>query len=533
MLRSRFALTIGLLLAGCSTAPSSVSAAPAGIVVITVAGSAIESNSGQLPTTLDLRISAARALTTSDVSATLDATSLKVAVAADGAANVSSPAQALGSHHHLRISVAGITAFDDSVAIVGVTQVMAAVHGEAGATVVDIAFDNPPDQAAVAAAIGSANPAQTQWADAMHVRLTWPQNPPVALHIAATLAVTRGSRLAGPADLVLSPAPQAGTLRRVTVPAALRSPPGEVVGFTVGTAASRGAATDHAAQTSVLAPDGWHVQSDGQLSGGPDRAAVAAARHGQVRLLPLLQNDATDATATAALLESSTARHTLVTQVSAAVSSSGFAGVNLDIEGIAAPDRDAFTALATDLAAALHARGTQLYVDVVPHKPDHLNAYSAGYDVVALAGVADRVVLMAYDQHTASTAAGPVAGLDWDGQILDGTLPGIYAHHVLLGLPLYARTWQNGDAEAGGYGPSLSAALLTPGAVVDYDFAAATPLIRFTPSNGLGPATCYFDDADSLARKLLLAQQRGLAGVALWRLGFEDPTAWSALAKPN
>ena len=37
----------------------------------------------------------------------------------------------------------------------------------------------------------------------------------------------------------------------------------------------------------------------------------------------------------------------------------------------------------------------------------------------------------------------------------------------------------------------------------------------------------FFDDADSLARKVALARKHHLEGVAAWRLGFEDPNFWS------
>jgi spore germination protein YaaH len=64
-----------------------------------------------------------------------------------------------------------------------------------------------------------------------------------------------------------------------------------------------------------------------------------------------------------------------------------------------------------------------------------------------------------------------------------------------------------------------------PGARVDYDFPASTALVRA----GDGQTVTYFDDADSLARKLALAGELGMGGVAVWRLGFEDPAVWSVL----
>ena len=83
-------------------------------------------------------------------------------------------------------------------------------------------------------------------------------------------------------------------------------------------------------------------------------------------------------------------------------------------------------------------------------------------------------------------------------------------------------TWGSfGGASA--YSNVLYNALSIPGARVDYDFSAQTPFI-VSPNGSL---TTYFDDADSLARKVELVKTYGLAGIAAWRLGFEDPGFWS------
>ena len=130
---------------------------------------------------------------------------------------------------------------------------------------------------------------------------------------------------------------------------------------------------------------------------------------------------------------------------------------------------------------------------------------------------------MAYDEHADATVPGPVAGLDWDMAQLAATLPELDPAHVLLGIPLYARVWSNGSGSARGYGEAVTGALADPSARVDYDFSAQTPFIV----SGGGATLSYFDDADSLARKIALAHQGHLAGIAAWRLGFEDPAFWS------
>ncbi len=73
----------------------------------------------------------------------------------------------------------------------------------------------------------------------------------------------------------------------------------------------------------------------------------------------------------------------------------------------------------------------------------------------------------------------------------------------------------------------MAQALGEPDVAYDYDFGAATPILDSAPG---GVATqLYFDDADSLLRKIDLAHSLGLEGVAAWRSGFEDPAFWSVV----
>jgi spore germination protein YaaH len=200
----------------------------------------------------------------------------------------------------------------------------------------------------------------------------------------------------------------------------------------------------------------------------------------------------------------------------------GYAGINVDFEGMAAVDQTAFTAFVKALGSALHARGLQLMVDVVPHGATGTNRFSAAYDVPAIGTAADVVDVMAYDEHGEGGNPGPVAGLDWDVAELQGTLKGLDPAHTLLGLPLYGRGWTNGVGSSFTYAEAITA-VDAAGARVDYDFAAQTPFI----ASADGTSVTYFDDADSLARKIALARARGLEGIAAWRLGFEDPAFWS------
>ena len=43
----------------------------------------------------------------------------------------------------------------------------------------------------------------------------------------------------------------------------------------------------------------------------------------------------------------------------------------------------------------------------------------------------------------------------------------------------------------------------------------------------------WYEDADSIAAKLKLADAYGVGAVELWRLGAEDPGLWGSLSDKN
>jgi spore germination protein YaaH len=517
------AAAVLLLLSACAptTNPATSSrSAGQGFVVVTAGGTALVDGQGDVPPTLDLRVSATDA---GQVHASLDGAGLPL-TAAGGDLTATVAPMPLGSAHVLVLEVPGRGTQRISFHIAPPAGAMAAAHADSrDGAVLDVTFQFAPrDRAAVEAAVPRGG--APTWSDDTHLRAAWPAAPGGAFELPASLATARGSHLAAPLRIGLTAVP-GGTLRRATVPSA--APGGSapiVVAFTVGTAASRTSLATHADRISVVSPTGLHVSSDGSLTGAPDAAAVSTAADRGLPVWPLIQNDASDSAAIAAVLSDGNAVNRLV----GSAVQLGYPGLHLDLEGVPATERDHLSVAVRQLADRLHAAGRKLAVAVVPHKPGHLNIYSAAYDLHAISASADLVTLMAYDEHTSLTGPGAVAGLAWDQQLLSGSLAEMKSPGTaLLGLPLYARSWQGGDVIADSYSASVSRALGSAGARVDYDFAAATPYVH----HGDGPTTTWFDDADSLAAKAALVGQLHLHGIALWRLGFEDPALWNTLPR--
>jgi len=481
-----------------------------------------------VPPTLDLRIRASRSLSVSEAAVSLDGKALSLQEAG-GALIVSVPAMPLGSTHRLDINLPGRDPQTIAFDVVRPAAVHAALHRDPQAGgVLDLAFALAPDRAGVERAAPTGG--HPQWVDGRHLRLTWPSAPGGSLDLPATIITDRGSHLAGSLHLDLSTLPPNGALRSADVPSAGSQPRQPVVvAFSVGTVASRASAQRHGDQISVLSPTGLRADADGTVSGAPDPAAAASAGSG-VAVMPVIQQF--DSTAAAALAADQAATARLTAALRQRAAENGWAGINLDVENLPESARDNFSAMVATIAQGLHADGRKLAVDVVPHRPGHLTAASAGYDLAAIGRAADWVILMAYEEHSPSTSPGPGAGRDWQEGLLAGSLGEVgNPSHVLLGVPLYARTWP-GDGSAAfadSHDATVARALRVAGARVDYDFDAATPFIS-TPDGTLA----YFDDAASLARKFALISEHHLAGLAMWRLGFEDPALWTVLpASPS
>jgi spore germination protein len=151
----------------------------------------------------------------------------------------------------------------------------------------------------------------------------------------------------------------------------------------------------------------------------------------------------------------------------------------------------------------------------------------AVYDLHALGQVADRVLLMTYDEHANPGAPGPVAGLGWVSSALRYAMTQVSPARLLLGIADYGYDWSPGQAATVTAAQALALARQM-GAAVAWDAVAQEP--HFTYLQGTVRHTVWFEDGASAALKIALAQRDGLGGIALWQLGGEGPGFWNRIA---
>ncbi|MCS6830497.1 MAG: glycosyltransferase [bacterium] len=288
-----------------------------------------------------------------------------------------------------------------------------------------------------------------------------------------------------------------------------------------------------------LLPEWLHLSRDGSRLDLYDwepaivphnRDVLQIARQHAMKIMPVLNNAEAgrfDPQRVHRLLTSAPAQQALAQQIRDWLIQNGFHGVNIDFENLYHEDYPRLVQWLRLLRNTLRPAGLQISVDI---EAEAALAYWRD-----IADVSDFVVIMAYDEHYAGGAPGPVASLEWTQRILQQALRSIPAEKLVLGVGNYAYDWN--DASKSAETLTFQEAILrardnhpdeSPRQVIDFDAQALNPTFTYTDDNGVFHEV-WFLDAVTAANQWILGNRAGLRGVALWVLGSEDPSIWNFL----
>jgi spore germination protein len=205
----------------------------------------------------------------------------------------------------------------------------------------------------------------------------------------------------------------------------------------------------------------------------------------------------------------------------------GYDGIDLDYENLSASDRLAFTDFVDQLAAALHANGKLLTVNVYA-KTSEPGTWSGpeAQDWWAIGQAADQVRIMTYEYHWSTSGPGPISPIDWVGDVLAFARTTIPSSKIMQGVPLYGYDWV-GQSGVDHVWEDMMALATQYGATVNWDAASASPWFTYLVNRTRH--TVWFENASSVDAKLQLNTTYDVGGVGFWRLGGEDPGTWTAL----
>ncbi|MBQ7915580.1 MAG: LysM peptidoglycan-binding domain-containing protein [Firmicutes bacterium] len=206
-------------------------------------------------------------------------------------------------------------------------------------------------------------------------------------------------------------------------------------------------------------------------------------------------------------------------------------GINMDIEDMEESDKENYVAFLETLAEALHQQGKWLAV-CVPSKlrDDEDNDFSAPFDYEAIGQVADQVVIMLYNEHGwPGSGPGPVSSSPWMRRVLDYAVERIPPEKILAAVGLFGFDF-NLSTERVRYlsYAQVQELLERYHAVEMFDEATQTPMFTYTAENG-EQHEVWYDNERSIEDRARVAEEYGIAGLALWRMGLGDPEVWQML----
>ncbi len=211
-------------------------------------------------------------------------------------------------------------------------------------------------------------------------------------------------------------------------------------------------------------------------------------------------------------------------------------GINFDIENVNPEDGPLVTQLLREAAPYLHEAGLFVSMDITFAAGEN-NNWSSFYEREKLAQIADYLIVMAYDEHTAGSDAGSVASLPWVEGNLQILLKDVPNEKLILGVPLYARLWKEQPNANGGTDVTAQALSMDKVKIwlkekalqPVYDEKSGQNYAEFFAENENATYKIWIEDELSLKKRADLAVKYKLAGVASWSRMFGDQTAWAAL----
>jgi len=210
-------------------------------------------------------------------------------------------------------------------------------------------------------------------------------------------------------------------------------------------------------------------------------------------------------------------RDKLITDILAAARP--YDGVNIDFELLPLGDAENFYEFLRLLKKGM---GTKILSVCVPART---RLMQDAYNYATLAAIADRVFVMAYDEHWSGSAAGPVASLGWTQRVAQWAMQSVGAEKLIMGLPFYGRAWGETNP-AGAYKFSSLARLMQEKQLQHGRTAEGIPTFTFNETINY---TVYFDDSHSLHRRAVTYSDTGVRKIGFWRLGQEDPDIWKMI----
>lgn len=227
------------------------------------------------------------------------------------------------------------------------------------------------------------------------------------------------------------------------------------------------------------------------------------------------------------LFNKTSSRDNLINNIIIQAESIGVDGINVDVEAISATSLDGYIEFIKELSIKCKEKNLILSVD-------NYTQLSNDYDVEIQAKYADYIVLMGYDEHwSGGDEAGSNASI---GFVKDGIKAmldlGVEKDQLILGIPFYTRLWTINGTNISSKVVSMKetdAILKTNNAQKTWNKECGQYFAEW--NNIEGQQQIWIEDNKSLEEKINVVNDKELAGISAWKLGYEDISTWEMIEK--
>lgn len=281
-----------------------------------------------------------------------------------------------------------------------------------------------------------------------------------------------------------------------------------------------------------ISPFWYSTDGSGRLYGTRNDALVRAAHAHNILIIPTIHNVG-DPSAVIGLLSNPQRRARHIQLIVDEVLARNYDGIDIDYELLPRSLRADFSAFIRDLADALHSHNKMLTVAV--HAKDSDYGGLGGYqDWKEIGQYVDRLRIMTYDYSWRGSSPGPVAPHYWVQSVAEYARSVVDPSKVVIGVHFYGYDWPpSGPARALPW-RDIEDLISSQGLTVNLmqrNSRGRVDESYFTYRSAQGTRTVWFMTDSGLESKIDLVVQMDLAGIAIWRIGYEKPEYWEIIRR--
>ncbi|WP_160044480.1 glycosyl hydrolase family 18 protein [Paenibacillus sp. USDA918EY] len=292
---------------------------------------------------------------------------------------------------------------------------------------------------------------------------------------------------------------------------------------------------DQMTGVNVVSPTWFSIiDGEGNVRSNADTAYVQKAHARGMEVWGLL-NNSFDPDITSKAMATYETRLNAINQILEFAKMYHLDGINLDFENVKTKDGENVSQFVRELKPLARAKGLIVSVDVTPKSGSEM--WSRFLDRRSLGETADFIILMAYDEHWASSPkAGSVSSLPWAGSAVRKILEEdeVPPEKLILAVPLYTRIWSEEVKDGKTKVSSKAVGMKTVNEIIaekklkpQYLEDVKQNYVEYTEDGVV--KKIWIEDKTSLAERVKLAKELNLAGVAAWTRSFGTDEAWDVL----